>query len=66
MLQLIGQFEDKTVVKWTNEANQAWDAIRILVADAPLLYAPVIGGRFCVTSDASMYALGGACINYKN
>ena len=60
LIQLIGQFEDKAVVKWTQEANQACDAIQFLVAEAPLLYAPKIDGKFCVTSDASLFALGGA------
>ena len=52
-------FEDKAVVKWTREASEAWDAIQFLVAEAPLLYSPNRSGRFCVTSDASMFALGG-------
>ena len=30
------------------------------MANAPLLYSPKLNGRFCVTSDASMYALCGA------
>ena len=54
LIQLIGQFEDKSIVKWTREAEQAWDAIQFLVAEAPLLYSPTINGQFCVTSDASM------------
>ena len=32
LLQLIGHFGDKSTVKWTLEANQAWDAIQFLVA----------------------------------
>ena len=57
---MVQQFEDKSIVKWTPEATQAWEAIQFFVAEAPLLYSPTINGKFCDTSDGSMIALGGA------
>ena len=59
LVQLVNKFEDKARIKWTREADQAWDALKILVAESPILYAPDMSGTFCVSSDACSYAVGG-------
>ena len=46
-------------VKWTKEANLAWEQIRWLIANLPLLHHPTLSGTFCLQTDACNYGVGG-------
>ena len=56
--RLVNMFKNQTHIIWSDEANQAWDALMFLVQNSPILFTPTIDGQFCVKSDACLYAIG--------
>ena len=50
----------KKRLKWTREANIAWEKIRYLIQHLPLLHHPTREGKFCIVVDACNYGLGAA------
>ena len=59
LIQLVLKFEDKQRIVWTKEANEAWDALQYLIRNAPIIYTVKRNGKFCLKTDACIYAVGG-------
>ena len=60
LIKLAIQFEGKARIVWTSEGNYAWKALMYLIENIEMLFTPNKTGIFCVKTDASMYATGGA------
>ena len=45
-------------LKWTPEANFAWELLRASIARSPTLHHPTTDGRFCIQCDACNYGCG--------
>ena len=48
----------KSPIKWTNEANEAFEKLKLLLTSAPILAFPSHKGRFILDTDASSIATG--------
>ena len=46
------------ILKWTPEANLAYQQLVHLIKNSPLLYNPTRDGEFCVKTDACNYGIG--------
>ena len=55
---LIAKAHGKGKIKWTKEANLAYEQLLFLVANSPLLYNPTKDGEFCLKTDACNYGIG--------
>ena len=62
---LINEFEGKPQIKWTEEANYAWDRIMDMVQAAPILYHPTTSGQFCIKCDGCPYAVGAVLYQWQ-
>ena len=56
--QLVNGLKKKQKVKWTQQADYAWDKIMENVKNAKILYNPTRNGLFCIKTDASKYGIG--------
>ena len=48
-------------LKWTEQADLAWDQLHYLLNNLPLLHHPTIDGKYCLQVDACNYGIG-ACL----
>ena len=62
---LLNEFEGKTTIKWTPEADVAWDTIKKLVAEAPVLAHPTREGQFCMKCDGCPYGVGAVLYQWQ-
>ena len=61
---LVNKADGKGKLKWTREADLAYEQLCHLVANSPLLYNPTKDGEFCVKTDACNYGIG--AVLYQN
>ena len=62
---LLNEFEGKSAIKWTAEAEIAWDTIKRLVAEAPILHHPTREGKFCIKCDGCPYGVGAVLYQWQ-
>ena len=65
LILLINEFEGKAQIKWTKEADAAWEAIKCMVAEAPILHHPNSEGRFCLKCDGCPYGVGAVLYQWQ-
>ena len=65
LILLINEFEGKAQIKWTKEADAAWEAIKCMVAEAPILHHPTQEGRFCLKCDGCPYGVGAVLYQWQ-
>ena len=52
-------------LKWTDQANYAWNMIMKNVQNSKILYNPTRNGSFCIKTDASKYGIGAVLYQYQ-
>ncbi len=58
LTDLDNHIDGKGKLKWTPQANLAYEQLIFLVQNSPLLYNPTREGKFCVKTDACNYGIG--------
>ena len=49
---------------WEEEEQKSFNALKIMLQEAPILQLPDFNKPFIVTTDASHYCVGGVFVNY--
>ena len=62
---LLNEFEGKSQIKWTKEADAAWESIKRMVAEAPVLSHPTKDGQFCMKCDGCPYGVGAVLYQWQ-
>ena len=55
---MLADYDRRRVLVWTDEASNAFEAVKADIADCPLLYFPEAHGEIVVQTDASDYGIG--------
>ena len=55
---MLADYDRRRVLVWTDEASNAFEAVKADIADCPLLYLPDAHGEIVVQTDASDYGIG--------
>ena len=58
LIRLQHECEKKKKLDWTPPANHAWNVLKFLIENAPVLKQPKNYGRFAMKSDACPYGVG--------
>ena len=61
-LFIFTRFEKSKKYKWTEEAEKAFNDIKKLLINPPVLKAPTPNGLFCLESDTSQEGVGGTLL----